>query len=316
MQAQAKEGVGPGPPRRGEEARGLVFVLVAAAAYASMPIVGKFTYAEGVRPHTAVAWRFAVAVAVFALLQRRGEPPLPWRRRVVLWALGLVFVVNALAYFAALATVPAATVAVLVYSYPVLVVLLSAAAGFEPLTVRSVLAALLAFAGCALTTGGLGGLTAQPGIVLVLLSALVYAIYVVLGSRFAKDVPAEAAARHLVQTCAVVLVPWAAWRGELVLPPSAAAWGWLLALGVLCTVVPIRAFLAGIQRIGAGRAAVLSSVEVLITIGLAVVLLGEPLSLRQAAGAALILSAVALQNLGALRSAMRVPAAPRPGPSS
>src|SRR5262245_19814259 len=103
MQAQAEDAARPGPARRGEEGRGLLLVLLAAAAYGSMPIVGKLTYAAGVRPNNAIAWRFAVAVLVFALIRRRGEAPLPRRKRLVLWGLGLVFVVNALAYFAALA---------------------------------------------------------------------------------------------------------------------------------------------------------------------------------------------------------------------
>jgi drug/metabolite transporter (DMT)-like permease len=173
--------------------------------------------------------------------------------------------------------------------------------GLEPLTTRGLMAALLAFAGCALTTGGLGGLLAHRGVILVLASALIYAIYVVLGGRLAADVRAEVAARHLVQTCAAVLVPWGAWRGQLALPPAPQAWAAVLALGSFCTVVPIRAFLAGLQRIGPGRAAVLSSVEVIVTIVLAVALLGEPLGLRQAAGAALILGAVVLQNVRGLR---------------
>jgi drug/metabolite transporter (DMT)-like permease len=289
------------PARAGEEGRGLLYILISALAYGSMPIVGKLTYAAGVTSLMALAWRFAVAVAIFALLKRRGEPALPWRRRLSLWALGVVFVGNAFTYFAALETVPAATAAVLVYTYPVLVLLLSALLGLEPLTLRGLLAALLAFAGCALTTGGLAGIAGDRGVILVLMSALIYATYVVLGGRFAADVPAEVAARHLVQAAAAVLVPWAAWRGELLLPPAPAAWAGVLALGSLCTVVPIRAFLAGLQRIGPGRAAVLSSVEVILTIVLAVILLGEPLGLRQLAGALLILGAVGLQNLRVLR---------------
>jgi drug/metabolite transporter (DMT)-like permease len=289
-----------GQPRR-EEARGLAYISLSTLAYGSMPIVGKLTYAAGVAPVTALAWRFAVAVAIFAVVQRRDEPRLPWRRRLVLWSLGLVFSINAFAYFAGLQTVPAATVAVLIYTYPVLVMLLSALIGLESLTARGLTAALLAFAGCALTTGGFAGIAADRGVVLVFVSAFVYASYVVLGGRFAADVPAEVAARHLVQACAVVLVPWAALRGELALPSSPLAWAAVLALGSWCTVVPIRAFLAALQHIGPGRAAVFSSVEVIVTIVLAVTLLGEPLGLRQVAGATLILSAVVLQNLRGLR---------------
>jgi drug/metabolite transporter (DMT)-like permease len=290
-----------GAPRAGDEARALLYILVATAAYGSMPVVGKLAYAAGMRSSAVLAWRFVVAVVVFAAIKRRDEPRLPWRKRLALWSLGLVFSGNALAYFAALETVPASTAAVIIYTYPVMVMLLSALVGLESLAVRGLAAALMAVAGCALTTGGLGGIVADRGLMLVLVSALIYAVYIVLGGRFATGVPAEAAARHLVQTCALVVVPWAAVRGEVAWPPSAPAWAAVLALGTVCTVVPIRAFLAGLQHIGPGRAAVLSSVEVIVTIALAVVLLGEPLGLAQAAGAALILAAVALQNLPALR---------------
>jgi len=63
------------------------------------------------------------------------------------------------------------------------------------------------------------------------------------------------------------------------------------------TVVALRTFLAGLARIGPGRAAVLSSLEVLVTMALSLTLLGERLGPRQWAGAALILGAVAFQNL-------------------
>ena len=65
------------------------------------------------------------------------------------------------------------------------------------------------------------------------------------------------------------------------------------------------AFLAGMAIIGPTRASVLSSLEVLVTLVLAFALLGERLGSWQWAGAALILSAVALQNAAALRQAWR-----------
>jgi drug/metabolite transporter (DMT)-like permease len=67
-------------------------------------------------------------------------------------------------------------------------------------------------------------------------------------------------------------------------------------------------------RVGAVRAAVLSSFEVVVTMGLAAVFLGEALGPRQIGGAALILGAVVFQNLAALRRLARrgggVPKAP------
>lgn len=285
-----------------EVGRGLGFVLLSALAYGAMPIFGKVAYASGLGPEPLLAWRFLIATALFALLARieeRSTVALPWRDHFRLWALGLVFVGNALAYFSALETIPASTASLLVYTYPVIVTLLSSVVGLERFTVRGLLASLLAFAGCALTAGGLtrGG----PGVALALLSALVYALYLVLGSRLAGHLPAATAASHTAQAAAVACVAWAAFRGTLVPPPNPRAFLAVLAIAALSTVVALRALLAGMARVGPVRAAVLSSFEVVVTFGLAALFLGEALGPRQLGGAALILGAVGLQNLVALR---------------
>jgi drug/metabolite transporter (DMT)-like permease len=260
-----------------------------------------------------LAWRFALATALFALLahiERKKAAAIPWRDHFRLWGLGFVFVGNALAYFSALETIPASTASLLVYTYPVIVTLLSALCGLERFTVRSLLAALLAFAGCALTAGGLTG--GGPGVGLALLSALIYAIYLVLGSLLASHLPAATASSHTAQAAAVACVAWAAFRGTLVPPPSPKAWLAVFAIAALSTVVALRALLAGMARVGAVRAAVLSSFEVVVTFGLAALFLGEALGPRQLGGAALILGAVGLQNLVALRRVTGLRSAPNP----
>jgi drug/metabolite transporter (DMT)-like permease len=136
---------------------------------------------------------------------------------------------------------------------------------------------------------------------LILTSAFLYAVYMLLGSRFAAHLPAEAAASHTAQAAAAVCVPWAALQGTVLLPPVPRAWAAVFAIAALSTVVALRALLSGMARIGPVRAAVLSSFEVVVTLTLAALFLGETLGPRQLAGAALILGAVAFQNLGLLR---------------
>ncbi len=276
---------------------GLLLVLAAAIAYGTMPILTKLAYAAGVSMPALLAYRFVLAAGLFALLGWNA-PALPLRKRLVLWAVGTVFVGNAITYFTALQHTPAAVVSLLLYSYPVLVTLLAPLLGLERLRTRGVLAALLAFAGCALTAAGasLSGVSLK-GVALALVSALIYALYVVLSSRFASDIPAEAAAAHLAQACAVFFLIAGALRGELGMPSTVTAWGLVAAIAVVCTVIALRAFLAGLALVGPARASVASSVEVLITIGLAVAFLGERIGAREVAGGALILGAVALHNL-------------------
>jgi len=275
---------------------GLLLVFASAAAYGAMPVLGKLAYAAGVRPVSLLAWRFVLATPLLIMLTRGPRPPL--RTRLILWGLGCIFAINCIAYFTALQTVPATIVALVLYTYPVLVTLLSAAFGLEPLTVRGLAAAGLAFGGTAVTAGAIPAGGAVAGLLLALTAACGYALYIVLGSRFVAGVTPEDATRHVSETCAVVFILFAAVRSELRVPASVAAWGAIAAIAVLCTVFALRMFLAGLARIGPSRAAVASACEIVVTGILAVLFIGESVGVRQWIGGALILGGVALHSLG------------------
>jgi drug/metabolite transporter (DMT)-like permease len=227
--------------------------------------------------------------------------------RLRLWGIGSVFVFNSVAYFMALDALPASVTALVLFSYPVIVALFAALAGVEPLTWRSLLAALGAFAGCALTAGGLELSAGLPvrGVAWALAAAVVYAGYVVLSSRFGNGVPARVLALHVVQVAALLCVVFAVLGPGLALPREPRAWLSVAAIALVSTVVSMIAFLAGMALVGPSRASVLASLEVLVTLVLAFLLLGERLSPLQWAGAALILGAVAFQNAAALQQVLR-----------
>jgi drug/metabolite transporter (DMT)-like permease len=286
------------------ETRGLALVALSTLAYGIQPLFGKAAYASGVAPLTLLAWRYLIALLCLLLLERGPRPPLATRLR--LWGIGSVFVVNSIAYFNALEALPASVTALLLYSYPVIVALLAALIGVEALTWRSLVAALAAFTGCALTAGGLGLSAGRParGVAWALTAAAVYASFVVLSSRFGADVGARVQALHLMQVSTLLCGVIAFFGPGLAVPRDAKAILSIVAMAIVSTIVSMIAFLAGMAIIGPSRAAVLSSLEVLVTLVLAFLLLGERLSPPQWAGAALILGAVAFQNAGALRRAM------------
>jgi drug/metabolite transporter (DMT)-like permease len=286
-----------------DEARGLALVALSTLAYGVLPIFVKIAYAAGVTGVPMLAWRYGIAAILVAATTRVTR--LPLRDRARLWAIGLVFVFNSITYFRALESIPASVTALVLYTYPVIVALLAAAAGVEPLTPRGLLAAAAAFAGCALTAGGApAGRPLPPsGIAWALAAAVIYASYIVLSGRFGRGVPARVLALHLAQVAAIACAGLALAGPGLALPRDPRAWAAVAGSGVVSTVVAMTAFLAGMAIVGPTRASVLSSLEVIVTLVLAVAVLGERLAPLQWAGAALILGAVAFQNLPALRRA-------------
>jgi drug/metabolite transporter (DMT)-like permease len=73
---------------------------------------------------------------------------------------------------------------------------------------------------------------------------------------------------------------------------SAAGFGWLGCLAVVSTVGAIALFFAGLQRVGPTAASILSTLEPVVTVGLASAVFGESLGPAQLAGGALVLAAV------------------------
>jgi drug/metabolite transporter (DMT)-like permease len=287
---------------------GLSLVFLSTVAYGTLPILTKIAYRQGLDLFLLLALRFAIAATFFALIGRR-QPALPLRARLRLWGLGAVFLTDTFFYFKALETLSASQTALLFYVYPVLVTLLSALLGIEPLTVRGLAAACLSFAGAGLTVAPEGGLPNLHGILYTFMGAALYATFVVLASRVRA--PAQTTASHVAQLGAVVWTALALLRSDLRFPASPVAWATVLGIAFFCTVVAHAAFLAGLARVGPGRAAVVSSFEVIVTVILAVLALREHVGLRPLLGGVLILLAVAIQANRPRRTA----ALPRPAES-
>jgi len=87
-------------------------------------------------------------------------------------------------------------------------------------------------------------------------------------------------------------------------PPSTVqGWAVIAAMVVIATVIPVVAFLAGLARIGPTNAAMISTLEPVVTVALAALLLGETLEPVTLLGGGLILAAVLLLTRDELRQA-------------
>jgi drug/metabolite transporter (DMT)-like permease len=291
---------------------GLLLVLTSAAGYGTQAIFARLAYAAGANVATVLLLRFVLSIAVvWGVLLLSGRGQRAWAaikqpgRLFALLALGVLFSGNSIAFFTALTYLHTAVVELLLYLYPGIVLILSAIFLRERLGVLRLLALLCALAGSALTVGPLGAV-ALPGVTggkvalglaLGLSAALIYATYIVIGNRLAAGTPADitAAVSMTGTTLVFVLGALAGDGATLYLPLD----GWLAIGGValFSTVIATSFFLAGLERLGPSRAAILATVEPVVTLVLATVVLHDPPRWFQVVGGALILVAVVLAQL-------------------
>ena len=271
-------------------------------------------YRYGVDPLTLLALRMAYALPFFigmAAHAARSDPrPMErgdWRSLLLLGFFG--YYLSSYSDFQGLQYISAGLERVILYTYPSMVVLLGAVLQrrLPPPQLLAALAVCTAGVGIAVwhdVTGTQRNLAL--GVQLVLLSALSFAVYLM---RSAAAIHRLGAARVTAWAtglaCVMVLTQFA------VLRPLRLLWSqpWQvqlcgLGMGVFCTVLPIWLNAHAIQRLGASRTAIISTLGPVITLLLAWAVLGEALGWRMLAGALLVMVGV--------RAIARLPLVTRP----
>ena len=200
---------------------------------------------------------------------------------------GIGYAGEATLYFSALERLDASLVAMLLATYPVLVVAAAVALGRERPDRRRAIALATAIAGAALVLGGAQiGALSGPGLMFAGSATVAYASYVLLADRFTARVDGLLLATLVVTGAAIGTVTFGASTGSIatVRAGHRPAGLSIAALALLCTVVPIASFLFALPRVGPGTASILSTFETVVGVGLAALLLGESLDLVQARG--------------------------------
>jgi drug/metabolite transporter (DMT)-like permease len=302
---------------------GVALCLLSAVGFGLMAIFAKEAYAAGLGVTSLLAARFVLAACVFwAIVALRGRlrsrpdrsprPP----RHVVIACLGLGAIgysAQAGLFFSALEHIDASLTSLLLYTYPALVFGVALLLGRERGGVRRLGALVLSSAGTALVLlGGASG-TADPlGIAMGLASALAYTGYILVADRIADRIDPLLLSALVAAGAALSLVTVGGATGRLDLGFDAAGWPWIVAIAGISTVVAVSFFLLGLARVGPAAAGILSTLEPVVTVALAMLVYGERLSPVQTAGGMAVIAAIVLlqANVRPRDAPAQAPAAP------
>ena len=271
---------------------GILCVALSAAAFGALPIFIKIAYAAGAETIAVLALRFTLAALLMStlMLVRRQRWP-RGRNLLTLIAMGgLGYVGQSFCFFSALNHASAGLVSLLLYLYPALVTVLGALFLRQPLSRTKAAAVLAALIGTALIIGGDASGNLQ-GVLLGIGAALIYSVYILVGSRMMQAEGALPAATVVMLSAGVVFAVMAAFR-QPALPAGAAGWTAIAAIAMVSTVVAMVFFFAGLARLSAADAATISTLEPLVTVLLATIFLGEALTPAKLTGGFIILAAL------------------------
>ncbi|WP_148678826.1 DMT family transporter [Aeropyrum pernix] len=281
-------GCGCGMDRRSSELLGVAAALTAALLWSTIGVVQRLAEARGADTETLIVGRTLggslLALALLAIYRA-----VPTRRSFAVAVLGLAPLYYT--YMMSVSIVGAAVASLLLYTAPAWVALLGTVFLGETPSVRDVVTIILGLAGAALVSlGGEGkaGELRLLGIVLGVASGFFYALYIVM-ARFFQSRGAGVMEVSLAPIALTGPLLGVALKPSL--PPNSVEVAASIYFAVFTMVTPYLLNVYALRRIEAHRVSVMSLIEPLSAVLLAVLLLGEDLTALQALGGVLILAA-------------------------
>ena len=281
-----------------ERARGYVLGAVAAASYGLNPLFALPLYGAGLGPDSVLFYRYVLAIVMLGalMLVRRQSFALSRHDIVPLAVMGILFSASSLTLFESYNFMDAGIASTLLFVYPVMVAVIMAAFFHERVTFSTVFSIVLACTGISLLyKGGDGSTLSLTGVLLVFLSSLLYAIYIVGINRSSRKNLWPAT---LTCYCLVVGSRRSVGRRrggvDLQMIPTPALWINAISLALFPTIISLVTMAGEIRRIGSTPTAILGALEPVTALFFGVVVFGEAFTLRIGTGVLLILVAVTL----------------------
>ena len=275
--------------------RGYTLGAVAAATYGMNPLFALPLYEDGMNPDSVLFFRYLAALPIVALmLLYRRRTLSPGKGNVIpLAAMGFVFALSSLSLFLSYRYMDAGIASTLLFVYPIMVAVIMAVAYKEKISALTVGAIAVATAGIGLLYNGGEQPLSAFGTLLVFVSSLTYAIYIVYvnHSRLEK-VPTLAVTFYVLLFGWTTLALKAGLSGSLTLPADPALWGNIAALAIFPTAISLLCTTAAIQDIGSTPTAILGALEPVTAVVIGVSVFGETLTPRLCIGLVMIVGAV------------------------
>lgn len=194
-------------------------------------------------------------------------------------------------YFAAIPMIGLSVSAILLYTAPSIVMVLSAILFKEKITGQKLVALMLSFAGCVLTTGVLGSSVKLPamGLLAGLGSGLGYALYSIFGRIALRKYNTLTVTTYTFVVAGVALLPFCNlpdMAEKFAEVPSAVFHG--VAIALIATLTPFLLYTKGLSKMEAGKASILAFIEPMVACIIGIFIFGDPVSVRSVSGILLI----------------------------
>ena len=279
-----------------ERSKGFLCGIIAAVTYGLNPLFAKPLYKAGLTPDSVLFYRYLFAFAGLVLLVKLNGSPFRIKREELPWLLlnGVMMFLSSLFLFLSYEVMDVGIASTLLFVYPVMIALIMTLGFREKMSLVALASIVIALSGvAALCTGDN---VSWRGIIYVILSALVYAVYIVcVKVSPLKNMASDTLTMYCLAIGTVGFIVRLDFGCSIpAIPPTVLAWTCAVLLALLPTMVSLYATALAIRFVGATATGILGALEPLTGVAIGVLVFGEELTIRLGAGIVLILIGVIL----------------------
>lgn len=278
---------------------GYINGIIAAISYGTNPLFALPMYKLGMGVNSVLFYRYFFAVIIYGLVLKIFKKinfKISFKEFVCLFFMAILFAFSSVSLFESFKYLASGIACTILFVYPIMVALISAIFFKEKLTKISILAMFLSLTGIFLLNGGISGHLNPLGISWVLLSALVYAIYIVLVKNLppVKHIKHEKLSFYIMFFGLSVFIFNLKFCTELQPINDFRVLACALALAIFPTVISLETINIAIRLIGPTTTAILGALEPLTAIFFGLLLFSETLTLSTVLGIIFIIGGVML----------------------
>lgn len=275
--------------------------ILAAVCYGTNPLGALKLYAEGMTTNCVLFYRFGLAWAIIALVMcfRKESIKVTKKELCVLVSLGILFIFSSLSLYLSFHHMAAGIASTILFIYPVLTATIMTLFFHEKLTWQIIASLLLSMAGVMLLYwGDSNGTLSTLGVILVIISALTYALYIILMDKSNIHLSPFKINFYVLLCCALGMVIYSMIAGlPLTLPKTAVSWFYVGWLAIVPAIMALTLMVYAAKWVGSTATAILGALEPLTAVLIGILLFNEPFSLHLAIGIILVLASVIIVAL-------------------
>lgn len=296
--------------------RGIVYAILSATCYGLLAVLFKYGYGLGMSTGSMLSSRFILAAIIFlpyVLISKRDRLRVSGNVLFRAFICGTIFYGLQSYFFAAsIQYISASTAGLILYIYPMTVVILARIFFKTPITTARLLALVLIMIGCSCVFyDAFSRKMSMQGVTLAILAMLTFSGYLIFIQKSLKNVDSTVFSFYVAVFVALQCI--VVYRPDSMFTMTSQQWFLAVLLALIPTVLAMVLLYKAIECFGSTHTSIFSSVEPAVTIIASALLLHDKIIAVQVLGMVFIVAGIVLPNIRTIVSGHRHRTLPRSG---